>query len=210
MVIGVTGGIASGKSEVCRVLEEKGFVIIDADEISHHVLENPDVIGKVTEVFGNEVLTTSDEKRGPLMIDRKKLGKIVFADKNKMEMLENITHPAIIDQIRVIIYNNPKKDYVIEAYKIVSSELMDLCDELWVVHAEPEQQLKRLIENRHMSYEDAMARLKLQEEHDWDEAKADQIIYSTEPIETMKDQVCKALRSRIEENREEKIGNNYQ
>ena len=210
MVIGVTGGIASGKSEVCRILEENGFIIIDADEISHHVLENPDVIGKVTEIFGNEILTASDEKRGPLMIDRKKLGKIVFADKNKMEMLENITHSAIIDQIRDIIYNNPKKDYVIEAYKIVSSELMDLCDELWVVHAEPEQQLKRLIENRHMSYEDALARLKLQEEHDWDEAKADQIIYSTEPIETMKDQVCKALRSRIEENREEKIGNNYQ
>ena len=198
MIIGVTGGIASGKSEVCRTLERMGFFCIDADEVAHDVLMNPDVIGNVTAVFGNEILDADGEKRGPLFIDRKKLGKIVFADKNKMDILESITYPAITKQIQGIINDNPDLDYVIEAYKLVSSGLIDLCDELWVVKAEPEQQIKRLIENRNMTYEDAWTRVKFQEEHDWDEATADRIIYSTEPIETMEEQVYDALRSATE------------
>ena len=198
MIIGVTGGIASGKSEVCRTLERMGFFCIDADEVAHDVLMNPNVIGNVTAVFGNEILDADGEKRGPLFIDRKKLGKIVFADKNKMDILESITYPAITKQIQGIINDNPDLDYVIEAYKLVSSGLIDLCDELWVVKAEPEQQIKRLIENRNMTYEDAWTRVKFQEEHDWDEATADRIIYSTEPIETMEEQVYDALRSATE------------
>ena len=198
MIIGVTGGIASGKSEVCRTLERMGFFCIDADEVAHDVLLNPDVIGNVTAVFGNEILDADEEKRGPLFIDRKKLGKIVFADKNKMDILESITYPAITKQIQSIINDNPDLDYVIEAYKLVSSGLVDLCDELWVVKAEPEQQIKRLIENRNMTYEDAWTRVKFQEEHDWDEAKADRIIYSTEPLETMEEQVYDALQSATE------------
>ena len=191
MIIGITGGIASGKSEVCRILEQNGFTIIDADIIAHDVLENPEVFEKVSEVFGNEILCFYDNK---LCIDRKKLGKIVFSDKEKMEILEGITHPQIVKQIEEIIINNQKDNFVIEAIKLVSSGLLELCDELWIVHAEPEQQVQRLIKYRNMSYEEAMERIKLQEEHDWDEKQADRIIYSTEPIETMRKQVTDILK----------------
>lgn len=193
MVIGITGGIACGKSEVCRILERMGFVHIDADDVAHRVLEFPEVIGAVTAVFGNEVLSAPDESRGPVYIDRKKLGSIVFADNDKMDILENITHPAIVNQIHSIINNDRSKDYVIEAIELVSSGLVNICDQLWIVHAEREQQLKRLMENRHMSYEDACARLISQESHDWKEEDADRIIYSTEPIESMEIQVREAL-----------------
>ena len=193
MVIGITGGIACGKSEVCRILERMGFVHIDADDVAHRVLEFPEVIGAVTEAFGNDVLSAPDESRGPVYIDRKKLGAIVFADNGKMDILENITHPAIVKQIHSIINNDRSKDYVVEAIELVSSGLVDICDELWIVHAEREQQLKRLMENRHMSYEDACARLISQENHDWKEEDADRIIYSTEPIESMEIQVREAL-----------------
>lgn len=195
MIIGITGGIASGKSEVCKILERNGFVKIDADIVAHDVLENPEIIERVKEIFGNEVIISGDDGE---CIDRKKLGSIVFSDKNKMDILEGITHPQIIKQIEGII-NKERKNYVIEAIKLVSSGLINLCDELWVVYAEPEQQLNRLIKHRNMSYEDALSRLKTQEEHDWDISKADRIIYSTEPIENMEKQVVSALKNICEE-----------
>ena len=190
MVIGITGGIASGKSEVCRVLEKKGFTHIDADDVAHDVLELPDVISEIESEFGSDVV--ADDKNSIRHIDRKKLGKIVFDNTEKMNILENITHPRIVQQIKGMI-NNKQNDYIIEAIEIVSSGLVNICDELWVIHAEPEQQIKRLTENRHLSYEEACSRLKAQENHDWDEEKADRVIYSTEPIESMERQVLDAL-----------------
>ena len=190
MVIGITGGIASGKSEVCRVLEKKGFTHIDADDVAHDVLELPDVISEIESEFGSDVV--AEDINYIKHIDRKKLGKIVFDNTEKMNILENITHPRIVQQIKGMI-NNKQNDYIIEAIEIVSSGLVNICDELWVIHAEPEQQIKRLTENRHLSYEEACSRLKAQENHDWDEEKADRVIYSTEPIESMERQVLDAL-----------------
>ena len=190
MVIGITGGIASGKSEVCQVLEKKGFTHIDADDVAHDVLESPDVISEIESEFGSDVV--AEDINYIKHIDRKKLGKIVFDNTEKMNILENITHPRIVQQIKGMI-NNKQNDYIIEAIEIVSSGLVNICDELWVIHAEPEQQIKRLTENRHLSYEEACSRLKAQENHDWDEEKADRVIYSTEPIESMERQVLDAL-----------------
>lgn len=190
MVIGITGGIASGKSEVCRILRKKGFIHIDADEVAHDVLEFPEVINEIITEFGTEVVVEDND--GKKHVDRKKLGKIVFGFTDQMNKLENITHPRIVQQIKGMI-NNKQNDYIIEAIEIVSSGLVNICDELWVIHAEPEQQIKRLTEIRHLSYEEACSRLKAQEDHDWDEKKADRIIYSTEPIESMERQVLDAL-----------------
>lgn len=193
MIIGVTGGIASGKSEVCKILERHGFQHLDADDIAHNVLEIPSVIKEITAVFGNDILSASNENRSEVFIDRGKLGKIVFSDPTKMNTLEDITHPHIIRQIKSIINNDKSKNYVIEAIEIVKSGLIGICDEFWVVHAEPGQQIKRLMEYRNLTQEEALARLKSQENHDWNESEADRIIYSTEPIETMEEQVFEAL-----------------
>lgn len=195
MVIGVTGGIASGKSTVCTILEEHGFFHIDADEVAHSILEDPDVIGEVTAVFGNEILDAPADKRGPLMIDRKKLGKIVFADPGKMDILENITHPKISQKIIKSVSENPDSNYVIEAIALISSGIAEICDEIWVVHTEPEMQIKRLMETRNLSLEEAEKRLESQKDHDWDEKAADRVIYSTEPLETMRLQIEEALNS---------------
>ena len=193
MIIGVTGGIACGKSVICKALEKAGFIHIDADDVAHNILEDPVVIGAVTETFGSSILSASDDERSPLFIDRKKLGKIVFSDPEKMELLENITHPFIVKKIKGMINEDRSRNYVIEAIKLVSSGLLEICDELWIIHAEPDQQLKRLVENRGLSNEDASARLKSQEIHDWNLADADRIIYSTEPIDSMMEQVSAAI-----------------
>lgn len=193
MVIGVTGGIASGKSTVCKILASKGFVHIDADDVAHDVLDLPDVIGRIAEIFGNDVLYVPEDQRGPLKVDRKALGRIVFADHEKMDILEKITHPEVARLIREQVASDPDKDYVIEAIALVSSGIIEICDELWVVYVEPEQQIKRLMESRNLSYEEALDRLKSQEDHDWNEQNTSRIIYSTEPLETMTHQVEEAL-----------------
>lgn len=191
MIIGVTGGIASGKSEVCRILEKLGYEHIDADDVAHSVLEMPAVIDRVTDIFGNEILFSSDRSGGIRQIDRKKLGAIVFADAEKMSILEGITHPKISEVIREMTSHGG--NFVIEAIALISSGIIEICDELWVVHAEPEQQIDRLMNNRGLTYEQAIDRLNSQKDHDWDENTADHIIYSTEPIESMEKQVCEAL-----------------
>ena len=196
MIIGITGGIASGKSEVCRILKNNGFNHIDADIVSHDTLEMPEVITEITSTFGKDVLYESKDSKECPKVDRQKLGKIVFNDQKSMALLESITHPYVIDKIKSIINKKKDKNFVIEAIKIVSSGLIDFCDELWVVHAEPEQQIKRMVENRHLSYEDAYDRLASQKIHDWDEEKADRIIYSTEPLEIMEKQVLYILKLR--------------
>lgn len=194
MVIGVTGGIASGKSTVCKILASHGFVHIDADDVAHDVLDIPEVIGRITEIFGTDVLYAAEDQRGPLKVDRKALGRIVFADPEKMDILEKITHPEVARLIREQVASDPEKDYVIEAIALVSSGIVEICDELWVVYVEPEQQVKRLMETRNMSYEDALDRLRSQEDHDWNEQNTSRIIYSTEPLETMTLQIEDALK----------------
>ena len=201
MVIGITGGIASGKSEVCRILEKQGFIHIDADHVAHEVLELPDVLAEITSKFGHEIISIDDN--GNEHIDRKKLGNIVFNQPELMNELENITHPRIVQQIKSMI-NEGQKNFVVEAIEIINSGLIDICDELWVVHAEPEQQIRRLMEYRHLSYDEACSRLKTQEDHDWDENKADRVIYSTEPIESMTKQVLYELKQlHLTENKEQ-------
>lgn len=194
MIIGVTGGIASGKSTVCGILESMGFIHIDADDVAHDVLDLPEVIGEVTEVFGNDILFASADKKSPLRIDRKALGRIVFADSSKMDILENITHPVITRIIRERIQNDPEHDYVIEAIALVSSGISEFLDELWVVYAEPDIQIIRLMETRNLTREEAEERLRAQEDHDWNEENTTRIIYSTEPIESMVLQVQDALK----------------
>ena len=195
MVIGVTGGIASGKSSVCKYLRKNGFIHIDADLVAHDVLEIPVLIEDAVSVFGEGILFQNDENKR--IIDRKKLGAIVFADPSKMDILEKLTHPRIIQKIHEMIESDPDKNYVIEAIAFISSGLIKECDELWVVHAEPEQQISRLMNSRGLSFQEACDRLNSQKDHDWDEETADHVIYSTEPLETMELQIQKILENMI-------------
>lgn len=193
MIIGVTGGIACGKSEVCRILERKGFVHIDSDDVAHEVLEIPSVVNEITSYFGVDVAKKRNEDADIIFIDRKALGKIVFADPEKMNVLEKITRPRIVESIKQRVLSEPNRDYVIEGIALVSSGLCDIFNELWVVHAEPAQQIDRLVKYRGMTFEEAMDRLESQEDHDWDEKAADRVIYSIEPLEKMEEQVEAAL-----------------
>ncbi|KYO64291.1 dephospho-CoA kinase [Thermovenabulum gondwanense] len=142
-VIGLTGGIASGKSTVSGILREKGAYIIDADEISKALVEpgKPAYL-EIVKHFGQEILNEDGSLR------RKKLGRIVFADKEKLALLNKITHPKIIEEIKRRLEeaaNRNENVVVIDAALLIELGLYKMVDEVWLVTIDEKTQLERLL-----------------------------------------------------------------
>lgn len=160
-VIGITGGIASGKSTVLSRLEQLGFFVIDADKVGHDILKRGGrAFSAVLNRFGNDILETGAQPDSA-EIDRKKLGRIVFSDPGTLRDLEAITHPLIVAEIHDRIAN-AHTPVAIEAVKLIESDLVALCDEVWIVSVPPTVAIQRLIETREMRAEDAAARIDAQ------------------------------------------------
>ena len=188
MVIGVTGGIACGKSEVCRILERLGFLHIDADQAAHEVLTWPEVIAILRAEFGDGILFAQSEYKTPT-INRGALSAIVFSDPEKMKFLEETTRPRIVSYIKDFIRNHPQNNVVVEGIALISTGIYKEFNEVWVVRVDKETQIRRLIEKRNMSREDAEKRLASQEKHDWDDITPDREINSSVPLEEMTEAV---------------------
>ncbi|GIW46628.1 MAG: dephospho-CoA kinase [Deltaproteobacteria bacterium] len=160
-VIGLTGNIGCGKSVVAKMFEELGAKVIDADQIARMIVQPGEPAWKeIVEKFGKGILKDDGT------IDRQKLGKIVFEDEGKREELNQITHPRIIGKIRELIEKyrrENQKVVIVEAALIVEKGgLRDIIDELIVVTSDEETQIKRLVEGRGLSKEEAISRIKSQ------------------------------------------------
>lgn len=156
-IIGLTGNIATGKSVVRRMLEHLGAYTIDADVLAHRVIAS-DAPGykRVLDTFGTWLL----DKNG--QIDRGKLGKLVFSDAEALRQLEGIIHPYVRQAVDLLIRRASQPVVVIEAIKLLESELRNECDSIWVTDAPAEIQVERLIRKRNLSREDALQRVKAQ------------------------------------------------
>ena len=156
-VIGLTGGIASGKSTVARILAELGAVVIDADQLAREVVRPGEPAhGAIVAAFGNGVLQEDGT------INRAALGKIVFADNTARRRLEAITHPAIarhaeesLAELRV--QGTPLVVYM--APLLIEAGVTDRVDEIWVVYADKDTQLRRLIQRDGLSEAEALQRI---------------------------------------------------
>ncbi|MDR4506400.1 MAG: dephospho-CoA kinase [Candidatus Scalindua sp.] len=130
-VIGITGGVASGKSTVAQMLVSEGAQIIDADKICHRLLENSEVKNLIRERWGNKV----EDENGT--INRHVLGNIVFSDRKELSALNQIIHPRAIKLIKSKIHEltvNGETDLiVIDAALLVETNLIDLCDKILFV-----------------------------------------------------------------------------
>lgn len=152
-VIGITGGIGCGKSVVMEILEkEYGAFIILADTVGHDLMKPGAVnYNGIVKYFGKEILKENGE------INRKQLGSIVFGDKEKLEALNEITHPNIITEIKNQINTglaNPDISLVcLESAILFESDLYKLCDTVWYVFANEEIRTRRLIAGRGYSEE---------------------------------------------------------
>ena len=187
IVIGLTGGIACGKSTVAAMLGELGAVVIDADEIVHELQRPGDVVfERIVAAFGVGVLG----ERGEL--DRRALGRIVFADPASLARLEALIHPAVaaaIDARIAEISADPMPPaIVIEAVKLVEARLRRHCDYLWVIICSPEAQLLRLL-SRGLDESAARARLAAQPDFRHHAATADFVIDNSDDVRTTRDTV---------------------
>ena len=153
----ITGTIASGKSTLCKLLESKGFIVISADEINKSLL-NPGAInyesikksGEFDKAFINESL------------DKEKLGQIIFSDENKLKKLNKITHRNILNEINKQIDLIDEKAVFVEIPLYFQMEVKFDADEVWLVVADYETQIKRLMDRDNINLSYAKAKIESQ------------------------------------------------
>jgi dephospho-CoA kinase len=156
-VIGLTGNIATGKSVVRRMLEHLGAYTIDADALSHRVIsKGAPGYQPVLDTFGKWLLGQDGQ------INRSRLGHLVFADKEALKQLEDIIHPYISQAIDILAKRASQQVIVIEAIKLLESDLRNRCDTIWVTDAPQQVQVERLMRKRGMSQEEALQRVQVQ------------------------------------------------
>ena len=157
-LLGLTGGIACGKSTLAAWLRQKGAAIIDADQLVHELYSDLDFAAKVAAFFDEEIRDDAGH------VARGKLSTLVFGNAEALQKLEAFVHPAVADlcdeKLRaLLLQNQPPQVAVLEAVKLIESGQANRCDEVWCVSCKPETQLQRLVENRHLSEDQARARL---------------------------------------------------
>jgi len=193
LIIGLTGGIATGKSTVCKILKGLNVKIIDSDKIAHQVLTYNDVIDKIKDQFGEKIL---DQKGN---INRKKLGSIVFEDDKKRKLLESITHPKIFTIIenKIEEYKDSEgKIIVLDAPLLFETSLDKKVDETWVVYTSKETQINRIIERDNLNKKEAMQRIDAQMDLDKKAEKADIVINNEGSIADLEKKITKLVEKR--------------
>jgi dephospho-CoA kinase len=158
-IIGLTGGIASGKSTVSRFLVELGAVVIDADRIGHDVLGSDEVRRELTAAFGSQILTPGGS------VSRRKLGKLVFADPEALAKLNQIMHPRIAARVAAQLERYRRagvRVVVLEAALLLEAGWAPLVDEVWVTVANEAIVIKRLKGRSGLSRSESRARLSAQ------------------------------------------------
>lgn len=160
LVIGLTGGIGTGKTQVSSVLQDLGAEVINADLIGHKVCEPfSNAWEEIVELFGKEILLPDNT------IDRYKLGHIVFTNAKLLSNLNAITHPRILDIIKSLISefcDDAKKIIVVEAALLIEANWVSLVDEVWVTIATKERVIKRITSQQRFDKETIEARMKSQ------------------------------------------------
>jgi len=159
-IIGLTGGIGSGKSTVARFLAEQGAVILDADAVGHEALKsNSEVQEQVMATFGRDIVTTSGE------IDRKKLGEVVFSSPEARDRLNRIMHPPMFDMAKTRLTEYQRQGVaivILEAPLLVEAGWTPLVDEVWVTVAPEAAIIRRLRERTGLSEAESQARIQAQ------------------------------------------------
>lgn len=152
-VVGLTGGIASGKTSVARALREKGIPVLDADAISRSVTApGGEALPDIRKAFGDDVFDGD-------VLNRRSLGDVVFSDSAKREMLENIIHPLVIGKMKRLT-QQAGADIVFWDVPLLYETGMDKdCGEVWCVHVSAQEQVRRVIRRDGLSREQALARI---------------------------------------------------
>lgn len=199
LVIGLTGGIGTGKSLVSRLLQERGATIIDADLVGHEAYTpHTETWQVVVDTFG-DVLAEDNQ------IDRRKLGAIVFSDPEQLAKLNAIMHPRMYKMIEERIQNlqsGGAETIVVEAAILIEAKWTPLVDEVWVTTAPEDQVIERIKGRNNMGEEAARARINSQMSSDERAGHADVLIANDGSMENLKETVDSLWESRVSANKE--------
>lgn len=156
-MLGITGSFGSGKTTVARIFKSFGVPVIDADKIAHRIIKpGSQIYRRIINVFGKNIL----KKNGS--INRHKLARIVFDNKNLLNKINQITHPAIIRIIKNQIRISPSKIIVLDTPLLIEAGLKNLVDRLIVVKINRRQQLERLLRKSPFKKSEILKRIKMQ------------------------------------------------
>ncbi len=189
MRVGLTGGIASGKSTVSAILTELGAVVIDADRLAREVVAKGTAgLDRVIEAFGPEILLEDGE------MDRAAVGRIVFEDAEKRRLLESIVHPLVFERYAALEAAAPGDAIVVHDIPLLaeSGRVADF-DAVIVVDAPHETQVDRLLRDRGMTREDAEARIAAQATREQRRAIATYVIENTGTREDLRQRVTEVF-----------------
>jgi dephospho-CoA kinase len=189
LILGLTGGIASGKSTVAAMFKSLGARVIDADKISHSLIK-PDtrVYRKIVRTFGRKILNKDRT------VKRSELGRIVFNDKDRRKKLNRIMHPEIIRIIRKKLNALRKGTVVLEAPLLIESGLTGLVDKLIVVNVSLANQIKRIQRKNPINNKEILKRIKSQMPLEKKVRLADFVIDNNGTKEKTRKQVAKIRR----------------
>lgn len=190
MRVGLTGGVASGKSAVSAILDELGAVVVDADVLAREaVAPGTDGLQEVVEAFGPEVLTDQGE------LDRPAMGAIVFADAEKRRVLEAIIHPRVRARAAEIEASAGPDDVVVHDIPLLAETgQADGFDAVIVVDVPTETQVERMVDLRGMTREDAEARVAAQATREERLAIATHVVDNTGSLEDLRRRVTDVYR----------------
>jgi dephospho-CoA kinase len=187
--IGLTGGVASGKSSVSGILRELGAVVIDADQLAREVVaKGTPGLERVVAAFGPEVLTPDGE------MDRAAVGAIVFADEAQRRVLESIVHPLVFERIVELESGASEGDLVVHDIPLLAeSGRADTFDAVIVVDAPAEVQIERMVRDRGWTREDAEARMAAQASREDRRAIATYVIDNTGTHDDLRQRVAEVV-----------------
>jgi dephospho-CoA kinase len=196
LLVGLTGGLASGKSTVAGMLARRGAVIVDADDLSRQaVAPGTPGLARIVESFGRGVLDSNGR------LDRQALAAIVFVDDTKRRLLESIVHPEVFRLLGEVVERHRDSDAIVvfDAPLIVETGFDQACDIVVVVSSPPDAQVARVARTRGMSEGDARSRIASQASPSFRESRADVVLKNDGTLEELErhvDALWEDLRSR--------------
>lgn len=178
-IIGITGLIASGKSTVSNYISKK-YTIIDADGLSRQLTKKENIgYFAVVQEFGCDILDHNNE------IDRKKLANIVFSDKSKLNILNNVLHPLIFYEIDKLIHKCSDSILFLDVPLLFETNLYKKCDEIILICCRKDIQINRIIKRDLRSYDESIKIIESQIDNDYKIKNSDYIIQNNEDLDTL-------------------------
>uniref|UniRef100_A0A914NB14 Dephospho-CoA kinase n=1 Tax=Meloidogyne incognita TaxID=6306 RepID=A0A914NB14_MELIC len=186
-LIGLTGGIASGKTHIAKYLASQGCEVIECDQLVHKIYsESEKLRNKLAEEFGLDILVNGN-------IDRKKLGELVFEDKQKLQRLNNIVWPITFERVKEIIKKSEREIVVIDAALLLEAGWGKYLNQVWCTFVPKNEAIERIVARDNVSKENAMERLASQLSNSERISKSNVVFCSLWEYSETERQVCKAL-----------------